>query len=382
MHRLKLEQSRTAPDSHKPSFEAVRALLQRLSGSRMRPLKALLISDGRPGHYHLSEGILAAIARCRPVETTRIEIDRRSWVPGRILAALVNAGMGPRVALRLGYGLKAGSLRGADIVVSAGGDTLGANISAARILGVPNIFYGSLRRFSPEDFALVLTSHACNAARPRHVVTLKPSALDPDELPVRADVGCETGGGAPATAGLLVGGNTSTIHYTNEDWSRLIDFMKALHATCGTRWIVSNSRRTPPEASDRLSRLAAEPGSPIIEFIDVRGAGAKSLGELFARSDAIIATVDSSSMVSEAVWARRPMIAVSPASSTVPASEQEYRRYLEASGWARSIPIAELTVDGVLAALSDIKPLEANPLDLLAETLFEKLPGLLESVSR
>jgi hypothetical protein len=76
------------------------------------------------------------------------------------------------------------------------------------------------------------------------------------------------------------------------------------------------------------------------------------------------------------------MIAVSPASSTVPASEQEYRRYLEASGWARSIPIAELTVDGVLAALSDIKPLEANPLDLLAETLFEKLPGLLESVSR
>jgi hypothetical protein len=29
-----------------------------------------------------------------------------------------------------------------------------------------------------------------------------------------------------------------------------------------------------------------------------------------------------------------------------------------------------------------MKPLNANPLDLLAETLFERLPGLLESPSR
>jgi mitochondrial fission protein ELM1 len=376
MHGIKLEQFRPARNSPKPNFDAVRALLLRLSGSRMRPLKALLISDGRPGHHHLAEGILAAIARCRPVETTRIEIDRRRWMPGRFLAAFVNGGMSPSAVLRLGYGLKAGRLRGADIVVSAGGDTLAANAAAARLLGVPNIFYGSLRRFKPEDFALVLTSHACNGVRPRHVVTLKPSAVDPDTMARPASLAGGTGGSGPTIAGLLIGGNTATIRYSAQDWSQLIDFMRAFHASAGTRWIVSNSRRTPPEASDRLAALAAEPGSPVESFIDVRNAGSETLAGLFARSELVIATVDSSSMVSEAVWARRPVIAVAPASSRLSDHEQEYRDYLEASGWARSIAIADLKVERLLPALREIKPLDANPLDLLAATLGEKLPEL------
>lgn len=381
MHSPKLEQFRTEQKARKPSIEEVQGLLRRLATAGLRPLRVLFLSDGRPGHYHLSEGIIAAMARCRAVETTRLEVGRSRLAPGRFLAALVNGGTSPAAVLRLGYGISAKKLPPADLVVSAGGDTLAANICAARIRGVPNVFYGSLRRFKPEDFALVFTSHARNGGRPRHVVTLKPSSFDPDELPPCAKVGGAAGFRAPRTAGLLVGGNTATIRYTTDDWTRLIGFMKALHAAHGTRWIVSNSRRTPQDATDRLARLAAEPGGPIAEFIDVRTPGAKSLGELFAGSDAIVSTVDSSSMVSEAVWVRRPLIAVSPASSTIPPAELEYRRYLEENGWARSAAIADLSVDGVLKALAEIKPLDANPLDLLAQTLFERLPGLLDGSS-
>jgi mitochondrial fission protein ELM1 len=344
----------------------------------MPPLKALLISDGLPGHYHLAEGILAAIARRRPVETVRLDVRRHPWMPGRFLAALVNRGLSGGQVLRLGYGLKAGDLPAADLIVSAGGDTLAANAAAARLLDVPNIFYGSLRRFRPEDFALILTSHARNAARPRHVVTLKPSPVDPNTFARRAAAQSEPGAAAPAIAGLLVGGNTATIRYRARDWSLLIDFMRTLHAARGTRWIVSNSRRTPPEATDRLGRLAAEAGSPVASFIDVRSAGPDTLSELFARADAVMATIDSSSMVSEAVWARRPVVAIAPAASRLPDAEQEYRDYLAARGWARSIAIADLTVERVLAALVEIKPLEANPLDLLADTLCQILPGLFE----
>jgi len=38
--------------------------------------------------------------------------------------------------------------------------------------------------------------------------------------------------------------------------------------------------------------------------------------------------------------------------------------------------IADLKVERLLTALREIKPLDANPLDLLAATLDEKLPGL------
>lgn len=37
-------------------------------GRSAEPLKGLLISDGRPGNYHLAEGLVAAIERLRPVE--------------------------------------------------------------------------------------------------------------------------------------------------------------------------------------------------------------------------------------------------------------------------------------------------------------------------
>jgi hypothetical protein len=183
-------------------------------------------------------------------------------------------------------------------------------------------------------------------------------------------------------AGLLVGANTATVRYRDQDWSLLIDFLRKLHASRGARWIVSNSRRTPQRLTGRLARLAAEAQSPVASFIDVRSAGPGTLVPLFASSDAIFATVDSSSMVSEAIWARRPVIAVAPVATRLSDAEQEYRAFLEAQGWLRTIAISDLTVERVLAALSEMKPLDANPLDLLAATLVERLPGLLEHPSR
>jgi mitochondrial fission protein ELM1 len=207
-------------------------------------------------------------------------------------------------------------------------------------------------------------------------MTLKPNPVDPDTI-----VGRERKGGkdAPATIGLLVGGNTGTIRYDAQDWDRLVDFMRAQNTALGSRWLVSNSRRTPAEASDRLARLVAEPGSPVADFIDVRAPVPKPLSDLFANSEAIVATVDSSSMVSEAVWARKPVIVVAPASSRLPDHEQEYRDYLAANGWVRSMEIGSLTPERLSAALGEITPLTDNPLDRLAKLLSDKLPAVFET---
>lgn len=338
----------------------------------MPPLKILIISDGRPGHYHLAEGIAAAAARLRPVATQRLEVRRRRWMPGRLLAALMQRGLAPASILKLGYGLDARTLPRADLVVSAGGDTLAANAAAARLARAPNIFYGSLRRFAPEDFSLVLTSHARFAARPRHVVTLKPSVIDPETMPPLSG----ERRAPPAVLGLLVGGDTSTVRFAPPDWERLVAFLRAMTAETGARWIVSNSRRTPAEATEAFAALAAEPSSPVLELIDVRTAGPGTLAGLFARAEAVVATIDSSSMVSEAVWVRRPVIAIAPAASYLPANEQEYRDYLAANGWATELAIADLAPGRVLAALARLAPPAANPSELLARLLADKLPAV------
>lgn len=343
----------------------------------MVPLTALLLTDDRPGHYHRAEGILAAIARLRQVETTRVSVHRRRWMPGRVLAALINnAGVAPARILNLAYGIDAAALPRTDLVVSSGGNTIAANISAAKLLGAPGIFYGGVRQFQPHDFALVLTSYGGHARRPRHRMTpLMPVPLDPDAFQHSPDdkFGPDR---PPRIAGLLIGGRAGTFRYRSRDWERLLAFVADMHIQHGTRWIVSNSRRTPGAVSDEIAERAAKGGGPISSFIDVREAGHGTLQRLFADAQAIVCTEDSSAMITEAVWLRRPVIGVAPLKSGFAEREGWYRAHLAANGWTRSIPIAELSPAHVLAALAKIRPLSANPLDLLAATVRECLPEL------
>ncbi len=277
---------------------------------------------------------------------------------------------------KLGYGIDAASVSRAELVVSAGGNTLAANIAAARLLRAPNIFYGGVRGFRPEHFSVILTSYGGHAARARHHMTpLMPVPLDPDCFPRTTDV--ELGPDRPPqTAGLLIGGNAGTFRYQPHEWRRLLDVITDLHAQRGIRWIVSNSRRTPAAVSDEIARRGADAGGPIACFIDVRAQGPGSLQQFFTQAEVVVCTADSSSMITEAVWLRRPAIAVAPLQWGFGEGEGWYRNHLAARDWVRSIPIAELSPQRLLAVLPEIRPLAYNSLDLLAASIKECIPGL------
>ena len=67
------------------------ALAQQHATNFVTPLRIIFLADTRPGHYHLAQGVIAAIARLRPVEVTRIEVNRKWIVPTRWLRARINA---------------------------------------------------------------------------------------------------------------------------------------------------------------------------------------------------------------------------------------------------------------------------------------------------
>lgn len=342
----------------------------------MQDLNVLLLSDGRPGHFHLSEGIVAAMARRRPVRIERLEVRRRPLLSGQVAAAGIAAGLSPTAVLRMAHGLDASAVPPAQVVVSAGGETLPANIAVARLLGIPNVFYGSLRAYRRAWFTLVLTSYAAQARQPHPVVSLKPSRLDPDLLPPLAMPNAST---PPRRAGLLVGGDGGGTRFREADWAGLVAMLESSHAAWGTTWLVSNSRRTPGEISDRLAALQRRSPGPVAEFIDIRAAGAGTLAGLFEICEAIVVTSDSSSMLSEAIWSRRPVLALAPAINAMASQEAAYREDLEAAGYCRQLAIAEATPKRLLGLLADVRPLRQNPLDLLADVLSAHLPGLLPS---
>lgn len=341
------------------------------------PLRILVLSDGRPGHYHLSDGVAAALGRLRTVAVEHVEIRRSPLAPNRVLAPLVRSGLlAPSSLLAYGYGRGATRLPPADVVISAGGDTIAANVAAARMLGALNIFCGTLRKIPPQAFSLIVSSYEQHRDLPRHVVTLKPNRLDPGALGRPRDVPRFGAANPPKSAGLLIGGDSGLFHYTDTEWDALYAFARDVSRAWGTRWIVSTSRRTGGHAARCAAELAREE-SVVTEFIDYATAGPGTLARVFAKADVAVCTEDSSTMISEAVSVRLPVIGVSPARSSYKGEEAAYRRLMIANGWCRSIPIAALGLEAFAKALGEIKPMQENHIDALARLLAERLPGLI-----
>src|SRR4029453_19337293 len=196
----------------------------------MTPLKIVFLADVRPGHFHVAQGVIAAIARLRPIEVTRKWSVPTRWLRRRITAKTF---FPPRM-LRMAYRIDAYALPKADLVVSAGGETQMPNICVARYLGVPHIFCGSLRRGrGPENFSLIISSYDRDATSPRHMVVLKPAAIDPDALGQPKIVPRYGPDKKPKRAGLLIGGNAGPFRYWRAERASLLDFARDVSKAWG-----------------------------------------------------------------------------------------------------------------------------------------------------
>ncbi len=69
----------------------------------------------------------------------------------------------------------------------------------------------------------------------------------------------------------------------------------------------------------------AKDESVVARFIDYRTAGPGTLPEVFGKAEVIVCTEDSSTMISEAVSARLPVVGVAPKAHRFTDEEQIYR---------------------------------------------------------
>lgn len=330
------------------------------------PLRVALLSDGIAGHFRQSEGIVAALSRRHAVDLVRIELPRHP-APFLRLLSLATRFLPGRLPLHPYLGTDdPGPL---DVIVSAGGRTLPANVELARRHPeARNVFSGSPRAFGADAFSLVLLSYP--APPEKGVYVLKPTALDPDSLPPPRR---REGEDAPFSIGVLIGGPTAVCRYEDAEWDRLLSLVATLAETPGISLIPVTSRRTPPNWCDDV--LAMAKGRPGIErVIDFRAAGTGSIADAFA-TDALLVTADSMSMVTEGVAARRPVALLQPARMKA-SRDTATMDDLESRGRIARVPLAqEPRVDAVLDALAACRPMTENHLERLAAILAPVLPG-------
>jgi len=181
---------------------------------------------------------------------------------------------------------------------------------------------------------------------------------------------------------VLIGGNSGTLRYSAADWQTLTQFLLAAHHSAAIRWLVTTSRRSGAAITGSLAQLAGDAASGIEMFIDYRKPGRSTLAAIYGAADAILCTDDSTSMISEAVGACLPVVAVRPRAGRLEKREREYRELLAAKGWYRALPLSGLTTEAFLAALEEIAPRTSSPLDELAAALRNRLPELFAPADR
>jgi mitochondrial fission protein ELM1 len=325
-------------------------------------LRLLLLREKKPGHYRQVEGVALAFARIAPVAIARLDVHPRWFAPDEVRRLTLRLPFGAAAdRLRLLYGIDAARLARPQIVVGSGRPTVAAGILLAEHFNADFIFSGWAKNYDRSRIALSLSNSPGHAGVPGVVYVPIPSTVDADRLPSpRPLANRESLRGA--SVALLVGGDAYDHRYTEEEWRALATFVAESARAFGVRWRISTSRRSPRSLSATFAAMLAR--NEIAEFIDYRSAGAGSADALLG-ADAIVVTADSRSMISEALAARRPVVAIRPRHA---ASNDE----IEAVVTRRAIallPLSELAPATFADALLAVRLPERDPRDLIAAAL-------------
>jgi uncharacterized protein len=333
-------------------------------------LRVWALSDGRPGHYNQARGIVAALQRVRPVSVHWIDVRLRVGLARALLRRRLNRAPRPtgltmlRAACRLGA-LPAG---GCDLIVSAGGRTSFANAWLAGVLGVPNVFAGSLRGLHAGLFKAVLTleplpgAPACNL-----VLDVPPSALTPEGLRAGARRLREALGDDQRLWALMLGGDGAGYRFRQDDWRQLAQALSRLSARHGVRWLLLGSRRT-GGAAQRILQAHLDP-SVIARSCWFGGAVPCDTEAFLGAAERVLVTEDSMTMLSEAIASRRPVYSLRPAAA---APDDRYRQAVErfaARGLICRRGIEDLVRDPEALEATACHVLEHAPLVALGERL-------------
>lgn len=326
-----------------------------------------ILSDGRPGHYNQSLGLVATLhAPLRDATTLALPAPRRAlknpvlllaWLGGRLPALL-------RLAYRLYYGVPPPPLPpGTRALLSTGGDTLVANIVLARLHALPNAFLGKRSPFT--DLGVALLFAAEGRPVPGRVVVL-------DFGPVQAPAsGVPPPATPPALLAVLVGGDSTEYRYTPADYAALADALNALCARTGLRLLLTTSRRTGTAGEQALrDGLRAD---CLADATWYATAPRPVTRDYCTRADAILCTVDSGTMLTESLQFGRPVFACRPA---VGRPTPFYQRFLDRLA-AQGVVFSDITGSpgitdtrdtGGLAGIDPAGTPPARPPDLGAAT--------------
>ena len=325
----------------------------------------LVLSDGKPGHYNQSLGIMD---RMTDVPARTIEVSfKRKWRDDvmRVFACLLAGVKLPRKLIRamIKWSMESSSTeavlgaKGFDVILSTGSSVAAPNLLLGQLTGAKTAV---CTRPSPVGIAhfdlAILPEHMRPRRRAGNIaMTLGvPNRITPEYV--------ETAGTALAKRlsiaderiiGLLLGGDDRHYAIPPDMVSSLCDVLLDVCEKHGMRLALTTSRRTDPESEDVIeSRMS---GDPSCRFSVLAGGSQQEspVPGILGISDVVIVTEDSFSMVCEAASSGRKTIIleVTRKKHGDPKRQRVYR----------------MLVDGKYARIADVSNLKNIILDFAGD---------------
>jgi mitochondrial fission protein ELM1 len=338
-----------------------------------RSLRVWILSDGRAGHYNQSRGIVKALQSVYELRVEWIDMRLRAGFLRSLLRDLVNRGGSwlslPFLHLFYRFQLPAAPTH---LIVSAGGKTSFANAWLAKVLNVPNIYAGSLRRIRPECFSAVLTLEAQGDSERFLELDLPPSAIDSTELE-RAAAGFleQVGGTGQRYWALLIGGDGAGYRFRQSDWRALAKLIALLAREQGIRWLIVGSRRTGRQAQTWLQQGI---DADIVQaWYWFGGDDGFSMAAVLGAAEKVLVTEDSMTMLTEAIYAQKPVYSLRPQQAEPTPRYQRALQNMQDKGWLWRHEIMELLENSSRLEQQICYPLQQSPLVALGERLVARL---------
>ena len=331
-----------------------------------KALTVVVLRDYRPGHFNQSEGVISALQKFCDVEIVYFDIRRKPWIWASLLRWFTVKNLLSKSILLKIAGLRLSEVqelksRKPDMIISAGGETLVLNLLISRLNSSLNIFSGSLRGIDSRQFSAVLHLDPKLKSKENYIIGLKPSTVERIERPLRRFDSRQYC--------LLVGGPTRYQPSTPDQWQSLIDSL----SSSSKSWDIVTSRRTPNNVTELLSNLAGS--SSNITLYDFRDTGSGVASDIIQKSDAVVVTEDSTSMISEGVAAGLPVVSLS-VDGGKKSSDEAYIDLMRSRNWYRTIDMVSATEKDILEELELCTPTTVSHLDILADRLFKQIPEL------
>ena len=336
-------------------------------------MRAILLSDGKPGHYNQSLGVIERMPEC---EYHWIDVKFRSKQRDNLLRVLMRLFGGfrlPRWLIKacLHMALQRDIL---DEIYAVEPDFI---LSTGSSVAAPNLLIGQLfdaktvtcRRPSPVgihhfDLAILPRMYWSRRNRANICKTLGvPNRVRPEKLETqRNELQTDLDLSDQRRIGVLIGGEDRYYTITETTALRLIEVLQQFATKWDSQLLLTTSRRTPLPVENLISKcLSNTQYCPILVLAHGENSVTDPVGTIFALSDVIVVTEDSFSMVCEAASSGKRVIILEVDHKTRrrPKQHQVYSEIMRhASVMRAGVGDLETSLETALADESPIKALQ------------------------